>query len=50
MLAGGEIMEGFGVEHVVGVFDARMVRIYRRIGSSPEVLGRDGEGRAQISG
>ena len=50
MLAGGEIMEGFGVEHFVGVFDARMVRIYRRIGSSPEVLGRDGEGRAQISG
>ena len=49
MLAGGEIMEGFGVEHFVGVFDARMVRIYRRIGSSPEVLGQEGEGRAQIS-
>jgi len=49
MLAGGEIMEGFGVEHFVGVFDARMVRIYRRIGSSPEVLGQDGEGRTQIS-
>ncbi len=42
-------MEGFGVEHFVGVFDARMVRIYRRIGSSPEVLGQEGEGRAQIS-
>jgi N-acyl-L-homoserine lactone synthetase len=49
MLAGGEIMEGFGVEHFVGVFDARMVRIYRRIGSSPEVLGQEGEGRTQIS-
>ena len=49
MLAGGEIMEGFGVEHFVGVFDARMVRIYRRIGSSPEVLGQEGEGRVQIS-
>ena len=49
MLAGGEIMEGFGVEHFVGVFDARMVRIYRRIGSSPEVLEQEGEGRAQIS-
>ena len=49
MLAGGENMEGFGVEHFVGVFDARMVRIYRRIGSSPEVLGQEGEGRTQIS-
>ena len=49
MLAGGEIMEGFGVEHFVGVFDARMVLIYRRIGSSPEVLGQEGEGRTQIS-
>ncbi len=49
MLAGGEVMRQFGVQHYVGVFDARMVRIYRRIGSSPEVLGREGEGRAQIS-
>ena len=42
MLGGGEIMQGFGVEHFVGVFDARMVRIYRMIGSSPEVLGSFG--------
>jgi acyl homoserine lactone synthase len=49
MLGGGEIMQGFGVQHFVGVFDARMVRIYRMIGSSPEVLGSEGEGRAQIS-
>lgn len=49
MLAGGEIMQNFGIEHFVGVFDARMIRIYRRIGASPEVLGSDGEGRAQIS-
>ncbi len=49
MLAGGEIMEGFGVRHFVGVFDARMVRIYRAIGSSPEVLGSEGEGRDRIS-
>lgn len=49
MLAGGEIMEGFGVEHFVGAFDARMVRIYRMIGSSPEVLGSEGVGRNQIS-
>ena len=49
MLAGGEVMRGFGVEHYVGVFDARMVRIYRRIGASPEVLGTTGEGRGAIS-
>jgi N-acyl-L-homoserine lactone synthetase len=49
MLGGGEIMQGFGVQHFVGVFDARMVRIYRMIGSSPEVLGSQGEGRDKVS-
>lgn len=49
MLAGGEIMTGFGIRHFIGVFDARMVRIYRLIGSSPEVLGSTGEGREKIS-
>jgi acyl homoserine lactone synthase len=49
MLAGGEIMTGFGIRHFVGVFDARMQRIYRAIGSSPEVLGSQGQGRGRIS-
>ncbi len=49
MLGGGEIMNGFEVQHFVGVFDARMVRIYRMIGSSPEVLGSEGAGRERIS-
>ncbi|MEM6940391.1 MAG: acyl-homoserine-lactone synthase [Pseudomonadota bacterium] len=49
MLGGGEIMQGFGIKHFVGVFDARMVRIYRMIGSSPEVLGSQGTGRDLIS-
>ncbi len=49
MLAGGEIMTNFGVRHFVGAFDARMVRIYRAIGSSPEILGSEGEGRSRIS-
>ena len=49
MLGGGEIMRGFGIRQFVGVFDARMVRIYRRTGSSPEVLGRSGQGRDAIS-
>ena len=49
MLAGGEIMQRFGVQHFVGVFDARMVRIYNRIGAAPEVLGTTGSGRQAIS-
>jgi acyl homoserine lactone synthase len=49
MLAGGEVMRQFGVDHYVGVFDARMVRIYRRIGACPEVLGTQGAGRDAIS-
>ncbi|MEL7301923.1 MAG: acyl-homoserine-lactone synthase [Pseudomonadota bacterium] len=49
MLAGGEILEGFGLLSYVGVFDARMVRIYSRIGSSPEILGSEGKGREMIA-
>lgn len=49
MLGGGEIMHRFGLRHFVGVFDARMVRIYRRIGASPTVLGTSGTGRDAIS-
>ncbi len=49
MLSGGEVMEGFGLTHIAGVFDARMIRIYRLIGSSPAVLGTEGAGRDQIS-
>ena len=49
MLGGGEIMRNFGIRHFVGVFDARMIRIYRMIGASPEVLGSQGEGRDKIA-
>ncbi|WP_147125931.1 acyl-homoserine-lactone synthase [Shimia ponticola] len=49
MLAGGEVLQGFGLTSFVGVFDARMVRIYKRIGASPEVLGSQGKGRDAIS-
>lgn len=49
MLGGGEIMANFGVEHFIGAFDARMERIYRVIGSSPEVIGSAGAGREKIS-
>lgn len=49
MLAGGELMRAFELTHLLGVFDARMVRIYKMIGASPQVLGSSGEGRDKIS-
>ena len=49
MLAGGEIMRAFSISHFVGVFDHRMKRIYRMIGSSPAVLGEAGCGRDAIA-
>lgn len=49
MLAGGEVMRAFGVAHYIGVFDSRMVQIYRRIGACPEILGQHGDGRDMIA-
>lgn len=49
MLAGVELGLRFGLEHSVGVFDARMVRIYRRIGWEPDVLGTTQENGEKIS-
>ena len=45
MLAGGEVMVGFGVKQCVGVFDQRMIRIYRMIGAQLKILGQTGEGK-----
>jgi acyl homoserine lactone synthase len=49
MLAGGELMKGFYLTHLLGVFDARMVRIYNMIGAVPAILGSDGSGKDKIS-
>ncbi len=49
MLAGSEILQNFGIKYFVGVFDARMERIYRLIGASPEVIGLRGRGRNRVS-
>lgn len=38
-----------GLTHVAGVFDARMIRVYRRVGWGPTILGSDGVGREAIS-
>lgn len=48
MLAGHELGMRFGLQSSVGVFDARMVHIYRSIGWTPEIVGSQGEGRARI--
>lgn len=49
MMAAGACLKNFGIAHCVAVFDARMIRIYRMIGASPDVLGSIGSGRAQVS-
>jgi acyl homoserine lactone synthase len=49
MLGGMEIGLGAGLTHAVGVFDARMIRIYRRLGWGPIILGTEGVGRDAIS-
>lgn len=49
MLGGMEIGLGFHLTDSIGVFDARMVRIYRRLGWEPTVLGTSGAGRDAIS-
>ncbi len=49
MLAAVEVGLGFDVDFLVGVFDARMVRIYRRLGWEPAVLNSTGTGRDCIS-
>ena len=40
LLAGCEMGLRFGLEHAIGVFDARMPRIYGRIGWMPDVIAR----------
>ena len=49
MLAGMELGLANHLSHAVGVFDARMERVYARLGWGPTVLGTKGEGRDAIS-
>ena len=48
MLAAAELGRQFSLDHAVGVFDARMVRVYRAMGWAPELLGQQGEGADAI--
>lgn len=49
MLGVLEVGLGASLSHVAGVFDARMIRVYRRVGWGPTILGTDGVGREAIS-
>lgn len=49
MLGAMELGQGARLSHAVGVFDARMIRIYRRLGWGPIILGTEGVGRDAIS-
>ena len=49
MLGVLEIGLGNRLAHVAGVFDARMIRVYARVGWGPTVLGTSGKGRDAIS-
>lgn len=49
LMAGLEMGLCFGLDQAIGVFDARMPRIYGRLGHSPEVIGSAGEGRDRVS-
>lgn len=49
LLAGLEMGLRFGLDQALGVFDARMPRIYGRLGHSPDIIGTSGEGRDSIS-
>ncbi|MCF6272388.1 MAG: autoinducer synthase [Rhodobacteraceae bacterium] len=48
-LAGCEAGIRWALDSSVGVFDARMVHIYKRIGWEPEILGTSGENKGAIS-
>ena len=49
MIAGCETGLQHGLSDWVGVFDARMTRIYKRIGWAPTILGEAGEGKDRIA-
>lgn len=49
MLGGMEVGHEASLTHAVGVFDARMVRVYRRLSWGPIILGTCGTGRDAIS-
>ncbi|MEX0285100.1 MAG: acyl-homoserine-lactone synthase [Paracoccaceae bacterium] len=48
MAAGGKLMLEQRLKHFIGVFDRQMVRVYRKLGSSPSILGWMRAGKEQV--
>jgi acyl homoserine lactone synthase len=48
MLAGCQIGISKGLESMIAIFDPRMIRVYRRLGWPPKILGSVGEGHNKI--
>jgi acyl homoserine lactone synthase len=48
MLGAAQVGLSFGLTQAIGVFDARMIRLYRLLGWRPQVIGAEGEGEAAI--
>jgi acyl homoserine lactone synthase len=49
LMAGLEMGLRFGLSQALGVFDARMPRVYGRLGHMPDVIGTSSDGRDAIS-
>ena len=49
VIAADDLMRHFALTSFVGVFDPRMVRIYKTLGVALDLLGTKGEGKEQIS-
>lgn len=49
LAAGAKVMQEFGIDHFVGVFDMRMTKIYQRLGASPTMLGTSGDTKDSIA-
>lgn len=48
VLAAGELMEAFAIEHLIGVFYSQTGRIFGLNGILPDILGSTGKGKDQI--
>jgi acyl homoserine lactone synthase len=48
MLGGAEVGAYFGLSKALGVFDARMIRIYRQLDWCPVVIGSSSAGRSSV--
>ena len=49
VLAVDEVMRENGLTHMLAVFDESRLRMFRRMGTAPEVLGSAGRGRERVS-